>query len=259
MATQTKAKKKKTEAPPKTLNVAFVWDMSGSMGSIKGATKEGTQGYLMDLQKEERKLIKKHGEGVYTRLSLTIFDTVFEQWIVDEPILNIDAEMTVNKYGPRGGTALYDAIANTIADVESRLADRKNEKCLVIVMTDGHENSSKEYGLHQDGKNKLFKLIKSYEKKGNWTFVYLGANVDAYSEAVAIGIPQGNAAFYSASAGSVGATMDSATPMTTNLRHRVGGQSSSAFADANLAQDFRDDEDKDEGNSTLWTPGKKKR
>lgn len=237
MATQTKTKTKKQVAPPNVLNVAFVWDMSGSMDAIFGATKEGTQGYLLDLQKEERKLIKKHGEGVYTRLSLTIFDTVFEPWVVDTPILDVDVKKLVNEYIPRGGTALYDAIARTV----TQLSNRENEKFLVVVMTDGRENSSQEYSLRNDGKKKLFNLVKRYEKKGNWTFVYLGANVDAYSEAAAIGIPAGNAAYYATTGGSVAAASAGMSNITRTLSNSNNTSTSTAFADAGESNDYRDE------------------
>lgn len=251
MATQTKTKKK-TAAPPKTLNVAFVWDMSGSMAAIFDSTREGTNGYIMDLITEEKKLVKKHGEGTYTRLSLTAFDTVFEQWLVDEPIANVVVGSIIERYQPRGWTALYDAIANTITTLDSSSAGRKNEKFLVIVMTDGMENASKEYALEQGGKERLNKLVKAYEKKGNWTFVYLGANVDAPVEAAAIGIPVGNAAYYAASAGSVKGMSAGLSNVTATRRYAASASSDTSFQDAAETQDYRDENDK------LWTPGKKK-
>lgn len=246
MSAQTRTKKgKKAESVPALLNVAFVWDMSGSMGMIEDATREGTGGYIADLQKEEKAMAKEYGEGVYTRFSLTAFDTVFEPWIVDSPIASINRGPILARYQPRGGTALYDAIARTITELDSRLVgDRANERCLVIVMTDGEENASTEYALRQDGRKRLFNLISAYEAMGNWTFVYLGANVDAYAEAMAIGIPVGNAAYYSASAQSVKGTSSGLNHLTRTRRSGATGQSVTAFADAGLGNDYRDKEDK---------------
>ena len=53
-------------------------------------------------------------------------------------------------------------------------------KSLFIITTDGYENSSLEYT-----KDKIKKLI---EKHSNWEFIYLGADIDSYSEASLIGI-----------------------------------------------------------------------
>jgi hypothetical protein len=248
MATKEKAKKTKATTKTNTLNVAFVWDMSGSMGSVHEATRQGTYDYLTDLVNEEAKLVEKEGEGVYTRLSLTIFDTVFERWLVNEPISSINPTELVSRYHPRGGTALYDAIAHTITEVEAGLAD-KEEKVLVIVMTDGQENSSQDYALRDNGRQRLFDLIQRYEAKGNWTFVYLGANVDAYSEAQNIGIAMGNVAHYSPTAGSTHSVMAATSSLTNERRNSMRGQTVTAFADAGISDSDYRDEDK------LWTPG----
>lgn len=216
------------------------------MGSILDATKEGTQGYIMDLIGEEEKLRAEHGKGDYTFFSLTVFDTVFEQWVIDQPVSQVDVPALIGRYQPRGMTALYDAVANTVTDLESSLRKngRDKEKCLVIVMTDGGENSSKEYG-GPGGKKRLFDLVKGYEKKGNWTFVYLGANVDAYAEAAAMGIPQGNTAYYSSTSGSVATA--SAGLSASNITFTASNQNSTQtfFGDAGQSQDYRDGDDKE--------------
>ena len=254
VATQTKQKKTKKETKPKPLNVGFVWDMSGSMGSIWETTKEGTNGYLVDLVAEEKRLIEEHGEDVYTRFSLTAFDTVFEEWLDNVPILDIDIPAVIEKYIPRGGTALYDAIAHTVTKLDTSSAGRKGEKFLVVVMTDGQENSSREYGP-PNGKDRIFKLVQRYEKKGNWTFVYLGANVDAYAEAKSMGIAVGNTISYSATKGSASRTSDVITEMTSTLRASARASSDLLVSESGNESDLRDDDDP----GKLWTPEKKKR
>ena len=73
-------------------------------------------------------------------------------------------------------TALYDAIAHTVVQTDRQLqADRREtEKVLVVVMTDGLENSSTDYDAHA-----IAELVRSYEQRPNWTFVYLGAGHDS--------------------------------------------------------------------------------
>ncbi len=93
------------------------------------------------------------------------------------------------------------------------------EKQLVIIMTDGYENSSKEYSQIE-----MKKLIEELTGKGNWTFVYLGANQDAYAEARKYGIPTGNTVTFNATGkgmrssmtNTAGATMDYAASMNSN-------------------------------------------
>jgi hypothetical protein len=49
-------------------------------------------------------------------------------------------------------------------------------------MTDGEENSSKEFNRQQ-----IFDLIKRKEAEG-WTFVFLAANIDAWAVGQSIGL-----------------------------------------------------------------------
>lgn len=231
--------KQQTEAPS-VLHVGFVWDMSGSMMSMWEATVEGTRGYLHDLRKEEEKLAREHGEDkVFTYLTVTAFDTVCETWVSNVPARDLDLK-ALDQYQPRGGTALYDAIAQTVTTMATRA--REDEKVLVVVMTDGQENSSVEYALNDDGQSRINKLVKSYEGRGNWTFVYLGANVDAWQEAAALGIPTGNSVYYSSTGTSVNNVNAALGNVTSTLRGSSGSNSANAFADAGESQDYRDGE-----------------
>lgn len=261
MATQTAAQKKSKakKSPVSNLNVAYILDMSGSMGSATAAAREGTRNYLGDpntgLHKQERDLIKENGKSVYTRFSLTVFDTVFEKWVVDQPVLDVPLNF-IDRYQPRGNTALYDAIANTITDLETLLkkTGRADEKCLVVVMTDGQENSSREYG-GLGGRQRIFDLIKAYEAKGNWTFVYLGADVDTYAESASMGFAAGNTASYSKDATSYH-LVSASLGQVTNARRASGmSSSSSSFDDAGVVQDFNTKDDPSPGTSTGTSPG----
>lgn len=246
MATQAKATPpKKTPSPrrrpakkpvaPSVLHVGFVWDMSGSMQDIRDASVEGTRGYLADLQEEEAKIVKEHGDGVYTYMTVTAFDEFFETWVDNVPAAEFNLD-SLNRYQPRGRTALNDAVAHTVAQMSQRV--KEGEKVLVVVMTDGYENASKEYG-GDVGKKRLSKMVKAYEAKGNWTFVYLGANVDSIQEAAAIGIPSGNAVYYSPNAFSVSATTGTLGNVTSSLRWSSTSNSVRAFADAGESNDYR--------------------
>ena len=220
-------KTKKTEVPVSTaLNVAFVLDMSGSMGGIRSAAVEGANQYILDLQKDK--------EANTTRLTFVCFDTEYEVWFENEPIL--DVQFVGDRYQPRGGTALYDAIGTTIARMDA--AGHSDEKHLVVILTDGQENASREHSAVS-----LSALIKAYEARGNWTFVYLGAN-DANVAATAgtIGVQEGNAAFYSASVDSVPVAMAAASNVTLTRKYSQHTNSASSFDEAGEGQDFRDED-----------------
>jgi hypothetical protein len=159
--------------------VNFIQDRSGSMSSVWSETLSGFRKFVQDLKDD------KDSEYLF---SLTTFDTsvetpVFEQSIVDVPV---DALVA---HGPRGATALYDAVGATITNTEASVA--KPDKIIVVIVTDGEENSSREWT-----KEKLQSIIESKLKLGNWTFTYLGTQPETWAAASAIGIAPGATAMY---------------------------------------------------------------
>ena len=67
-------------------------------------------------------------------------------------------------------------------------ADRPGLVIFVIV-TDGEENSSREFS-----KARVKKMIQRQQQKYNWHFTFLGADQDAFAEAGGMGIAAGGAA-----------------------------------------------------------------
>merc|ERR1711881_427171 len=82
-------------------------------------------------------------------------------------------------YNPNNMTALYDAIGETLQNY-SRETDN-----IMVIITDGEENSSRKFNRDQ-----VQKLIKKYSDDKNWIFHYLGANQDAWKVGQSIGITQ---------------------------------------------------------------------
>jgi Mg-chelatase subunit ChlD len=90
-------------------------------------------------------------------------------------------------YTPGGGTPLLDAMGRTIMWMD--LLKPQPERILVVILTDGAENASREFTRPQ-----IQDLIRSREATSSWTFVYLGANQDAWAAGEALGIARGNRA-----------------------------------------------------------------
>lgn len=174
-----KAKKavKKEAKPKQTVSVKFILDSSGSMGTQRVETIQGFNNYIETLQED------KDAEYIF---SLTLFSTKFEKRHTRIAIKDV-AKLTNETYIPDGGTALYDAIGSTIDVLKKDAAD----KILVVIQTDGEENSSQEWNGE-----KIKKLIADKEKLGNWTFVYMGASPKAYATGVAMGVKAGNSYTY---------------------------------------------------------------
>jgi uncharacterized protein YegL len=120
--------------------------------------------------------------------SLTLFDTQVAYRHVAIPLPEVK-KLDGKSYQPGGMTALNDAIGITVRKVE---ADQpKVDKVVTVIMTDGEENSSREWT--QDA---VRGLIEQKEKEGSWTFVFLGAGLDAWHQGRSYGVQAANVARY---------------------------------------------------------------
>jgi len=164
-------------------DMTVVLDRSGSMSSIKDDMEGGFNRFI-----EEQK--KVPGE---LRVTLFQFDTEYECVYENKPVSDVPSLSLV----PRGSTALLDAVGKAIAKTGERLkamseASRPG-KVLFVVITDGQENSSREFK-----KEAVRRSIDEQTNNYKWSFTYLGANVDAFAEAGSMAIPTGGALNYSA-------------------------------------------------------------
>ena len=183
----------------KTTLVNFILDMSGSMELVKEATVSGFNEYVGGLKKD----------GNAYDFSLTMFDTILEKPYVSVPLKEVKT-LDEKTYTPRGMTALYDAVMQTVKDVEAKMNPKS--KSVVVIMTDGQENSSKEYTMAN-----LKEAIDRLTKKGNWTFVFMGANQDSWATAQHFGMAQGNVIDYSSTNTGVRSAFVMMTTATSNL------------------------------------------
>lgn len=140
----------------------FLLDRSGSMETCWDDTIGGFNAFVNDQKKEGGSL------------TLVQFDHEHLLSYTKKPIGDVEP-LTRETYKPRGSTALLDAIGHAIK--ESQL-----DNPTFVILTDGLENSS-----HKFTKAHIKDLIEQKTKDG-WTFAYLGANQDAFSEAGSIGI-----------------------------------------------------------------------
>jgi len=152
--------------------VNFIQDRSGSMQVSWNEALSGFKTFVENLQND------KDSEFLFT---LTTFDTEVDTPFLAKPIAEIPLD-GLKDYGPRGMTALYDAVGKTLDATKAVVAD----KYIVVVVTDGQENSSREWN-----KNTLQKAIEDKIASGNWTFTYLGTQPETWDNAQAIGIAAG--------------------------------------------------------------------
>lgn len=156
--------------------LVFILDRSGSMGGLEQDTIGGFNA-MIKKQKEEA------GEANVTTV---LFDDKY-QLLHDRVDINNLKDMTSKDYYVGGCTALLDAIGTTIKSVNKKQKElseeEQAEKVIFVITTDGMENAS----CHYD-RDKIKKMIEKKQTKKNWQFMFLGANMDAVSEAGRIGI-----------------------------------------------------------------------
>ena len=154
------------------MDIVFLLDKSGSMHSIIDDTLGGFNSFI---EREKEKDVK-------TRVTLVLFDHKYKVLYTRKPIEEVE-KLTKEDYFADGCTALLDAIGTTI----NRLDKEIDNEVLFVITTDGLENHSREY-TRADIKN----LIQNH----NWEFIFIGADIDSYEEAMTLGIPRARAANY---------------------------------------------------------------
>jgi hypothetical protein len=224
--------------------ITVVIDASGSMSGITSATLEGYNSFIAKQREEEGKVL----------VSLVLFDT---EWVDDHyneqklrivrpytalPLEQVP-ELTSEVYHAHGGTPLRDAVGYSIGytdEILQRIPKKETPDALMVVITDGGENQSKNFGS-----GLISEMVKAREQAG-WTFIYMGANQDSWSETQGLGFSVGNVMNYAAHNIKEGA-FDKIAVASNNYRSMsrtakakglVGSYTTTAFfADAGVVED----------------------
>lgn len=153
------------ETTPETAEIVMIIDRSGSMQTGRADFEGGINSFI-----EEQKKVEGQARITLVQFDNTI-DVVYHGDLKDCPNYSLV---------PRGGTALNDAVGQTINFVGELLRktdkDKRPKLISVITTTDGGENGSREFTTQvvQD-------MIKEQTDKYNWNFIFLGADYDAIS------------------------------------------------------------------------------
>jgi hypothetical protein len=199
-------KKKKTL----TTAIGVVVDESASMLIRAEETRSAFNSYFDDIEKEDETAVvtaatfSDVGRGDKVRYLCR------NTPVTDMPYLD------ENNYVPNGMTPLFDAVGQVIMTLGNEKADRY----LVVILTDGAENASKEYNRFN-----IQSLITSKEQSDKWTFVFIGAGIDAWSGAQNLGISTPGTSFsYS---GEKGTTHDTVAVASASTRSYLGSTKTS--------------------------------
>lgn len=161
--------------------LVFILDKSGSMTGLERDTIGGFNAML-----EKQKAVE--GE---CRITTVLFDNQC-MLLHDRIDMQAVSPMTGEEYCPGGSTALLDAIGMTlhkIANAQKNTAEAyRADRVMVVIITDGEENSSREYDVRT-----IRKMIEHEKETHGWEFIFLGANIDAVQTASDFGISRGRA------------------------------------------------------------------
>lgn len=168
----------------RTTELVFIIDQSGSMYGLETDTIGGFNSVL-DRQREE---------SGCAYVSTVLFNDRCQVIHDRENIKNI-SHMRRHDYRPSGSTALYDAVGGAIHHISNihKYAKKRDipDKTLFVIITDGMENSSRNYNAYR-----IREMISQRKEKYGWEFLFLGANMDVEAAAEDMGIGSDRAVRY---------------------------------------------------------------
>jgi Mg-chelatase subunit ChlD len=146
----------------------LILDASGSMGSIRIETLNS-----VNRQIEAIREMAQRNPDQKLKISLTLFNTVTRK-----AFSNLKPEKTSllpqSQYQTEGSTALLDAIGLSISDLKENKATE--DDVVMVIITDGEENASQYFSFEQ-----IAESIRQLKATEQWTFTFLGADIDAWS------------------------------------------------------------------------------
>ncbi len=189
----------------KHTELVCILDKSGSMSGLESDTIGGFNTLINNQKKEE-------GEVVVTTVLFDTYYTILHNRI---PLKEVEL-LSEKDYTASGTTALLDAVGSTIDHLSkhiTQLEDLEYPAVLVVIITDGEENSSSKYTLKS-----VKKSIEFYKEHHTWEFIFLGANIDAFQAAQNLGIARERASSYHADATGVNINYDVLSQSVSKIR-----------------------------------------
>ncbi len=191
-------------------HITVILDRTGSMESIRDDVIGGFNAFLHEQKQQAGK----------ATLTLVQFDTqdpyeVVHHWREIKTV----PELNKKTYVPRASTPLYDAIGRGINDLEASIGKLpesvRPSQVMMVIITDGQENSSKEFT-----KDKVTQMIAEKQKKHDWQFVFLSADLEAMNEARNLGFSENASLFFEKSDAGSAKAFHSLSKRTAEYRSR---------------------------------------
>ena len=156
-----------TTTPDDIVSILFILDSSGSMEKLGKEPIQSMRSFYKTQQETGKEFLSTF---------ITFSD---KPKFVHKNMIGSEIDIKDEDFEPDGMTALYDAIGTGI-DYQKNI---KTNNVICVILTDGHENSSRIYRASD-----IRKLTTEMEKEHKWIFMYLGANQDSFAVSETLGI-----------------------------------------------------------------------
>lgn len=155
----------------------IVLDESGSMNCIKQQTINGFNETVQTIASAQKKFSEQNHLVTLVSFNSNDIKTVFDML----PVAQVH-QLNDKTYCPDGNTPLYDALGRALTRLRYQINTRENHQVLVTIITDGEENSSREFS------GRMIKNLIDELKALDWVFTFIGANIDVEKVASQISI-----------------------------------------------------------------------
>jgi uncharacterized protein YegL len=179
--------------------VAMLVDRSGSMAHLTDKVVDGSNEFIDKQREYDEKA------GATTDLLFSTFDNAYDRLHTGAQLASV-GKVTHSDIGARGSTALHDGIGQILQDT-LQYVDGLQEapaKVTVFIMTDGHENSSRQWSSDE-----IKQAVTSLKEQHKWQFIFAGANMDAVVAGSHYGFERSESVTYAARGRNVEKMMDS--------------------------------------------------
>jgi len=158
-------------------HITLVIDRSGSMQAVCDDAIGGFNAFV-----EQQRVLS--GQAT---LTLIQFDDRYEEVYRGCP-MELAPQLDRDSYIPRGATALYDALGRSLAEtveyVRAMPEPERPSRVVVAILTDGHENASREYTYAR-----VHEVLKRTIALPDWKVVFLASDLDVVKSAEQMGVP----------------------------------------------------------------------
>src|ERR1035437_4233333 len=155
----------KEKVTPKETHYLLIVDGSTSMTHLTNSTISG-----VNEQIDTIKNLEKEYPGQKYNMSFLHFNSAVTIEYTNRPSNSLE-HINDKNYKCSGMTALLDAVGVGVSNLNDKIKDKiatGEASAVVVIITDGDENASKEY----DG-SKIKSMIEELQKTERWTFTFI--------------------------------------------------------------------------------------